>query len=45
MPAPDKIIKFLLKVDDFYKEFESGIAKHRPDACNCKVRNRKSSLS
>lgn len=41
----DKIIEIFVKVDDFCKEFETGIVKHRLDAGNYKVRNRKASLS
>jgi len=43
--TPDKIIEIFVKVDDFCKEFEAGIAKHQLDAGNYKLRDRKASLS
>ncbi|WP_462267591.1 hypothetical protein [Mucilaginibacter sp.] len=41
----DKFIEIFVKVDDFCKEFKLEIKKHQLDAGNCKVRNRKASLS
>jgi hypothetical protein len=45
MLTPDKIIEIFVKVDDFCKEFETGITRHQLDAASFKVRNRKASLS
>lgn len=45
MLTSDKIIEIFVKVDDFCKECEEQIAKHKLDAGNYKVRDRKASLA
>jgi len=45
MLTPDKIIEIFVKVDDFCKEFDVSIKKHRFEAHGCRVRNREASLS
>jgi len=45
MLTSDKIIEIFVKVDDFCKEFETEITKHRLDAGNYKIRDRKASLA
>ena len=44
MLTPDKIKETFVKVDDFCKEFDLGIANHRLDAGHYQVRNRKAAL-
>ena len=45
MLTPDKIIEIFIKVDDFCKEFDTSIKKHRLEANAYKIRNREASLS
>ena len=45
MLTSDKIIEIFVKVDDFCKEFEVLIKKHRLDANAYQIRNREASLS
>jgi Transposase DDE domain len=41
----DKIIEIFVTVDDFCKQFEPEVIKHRLDAGNYKIRNRKAGLA
>ena len=45
MLTPDKIIEIFVKVDDFCKEFDFAIKKHRLETNAYKIRNREASLS
>lgn len=45
MLTPDKIIEIFVKVDDFCKELDFAIKKHRLETNAYKIRNREASLS
>lgn len=45
MLTPDKIIEIFVKVDDFCKECDGMIKKHRLESNAYKIRNREASLS